>query len=78
MAHTGFVRREGFPDLVLVNPARHLVLFRELKRSRGVASPEQERWHNDLSAAGADMAIWRPSEWFKIVDLLTDGKGRVA
>lgn len=64
----------GFPDLVLVHPARKLVLFREIKSERGRLSSAQVGWRNDLVAAGADYAIWRPSDWFRIVDQLGDGR----
>lgn len=62
--HTGDSRSAdaGFPDLVLVNPTRGRLLFRELKTPGGRLSPEQTQWRYALLAAGADYAIWRPDD----------------
>jgi len=51
----------GFPDLVVVGP--HGVLWRELKSSRGRLTPEQVRWLDRLTEAGADADVWRPDAW---------------
>jgi len=51
----------GFPDLVVVGP--HGVLWRELKSSRGRLTPEQVRWLDRLTEAGADADVWRPDDW---------------
>ena len=61
--HTHDSRRSepGFPDLVVVGP--HGVLWRELKSSRGRLSPDQVRWLDRLSQAGADADVWRPDSW---------------
>ena len=58
--HTHDSRRSepGFPDLVL---AKDRVLFRELKTDKGRLTPAQKMWGKDLTDAGADWAIWRPS-----------------
>jgi hypothetical protein len=53
---------KGFPDLVLAKPGR-AVLFRELKSEKGRLSPEQVVWGDVLEHAGADWAVWRPSDW---------------
>ena len=76
--HSTAVQYEGagFPDLVLVHPKRHLVLFRELKSSRGSTTDAQVHWLNDLTAAHADAAVWRPSDWFQIMHLLSDGRAK--
>lgn len=58
----------GFPDLVLV---RERVLYRELKSMTGRVRPEQRGWMACLQAAGADAAIWRPSDWVEIERTLT-------
>ncbi len=50
----------GFPDLVIVGQR---VLFRELKTDKGRVTHEQETWLQRLSDAGADAAVWRPSQW---------------
>lgn len=59
--HTYDSRRcePGFPDLVLV---RDRVLYRELKSEKGRVTPAQKAWGEALVAAGADFAIWRPSQ----------------
>ena len=56
-SHTG----KGFPDLVLVRWS--LVLFRELKSSRGRLTPEQKMWQAHLVKAQQDVGIWRPADW---------------
>lgn len=63
--------RPGFPDLVLVDlrPGRARVLYRELKSQKGKPTPEQRRWLAALAAAGADVGIWRPSDWLDCVIL---------
>lgn len=62
---------KGFPDLVLVHPARKLVLFREIKSDGGSISKEQWDWLCDLGGAGANAGIWRPHEWPEIERILT-------
>lgn len=49
---------KGFPDLVAVGPGG--VLFAELKAAGKYPEPEQRRWINALSNAGADIRIWQP------------------
>ncbi len=51
----------GFPDLVLVHPVQRRVLWRELKRETGRVSDPQQEWLDDLTAAGQDAAVWRPT-----------------
>lgn len=51
---------KGFPDLVLV---RHRVIFAELKSERGRLTFEQEMWLKQLTNAGADAYLWRPTDW---------------
>lgn len=49
----------GFPDWTIIGSR---VLFRELKAEAGQLSREQVRVRNLLQAAGADWAVWRPSD----------------
>lgn len=58
--HTHDSRRSqpGFPDLVMV---RGRVLYRELKSSSGVVSPQQQVWLQQLQVAGADAGVWKPA-----------------
>ena len=65
----------GFPDLVLVNPERGLLLFRELKTDSGRVSKAQMRWGAALTSAGADWAVWRPGDWLLVESTL---KGKAA
>lgn len=59
----------GFPDLTMVRGGR--VVFRELKREKGRVSPHQKVWLEALATAGADAAVWRPSDWEEIERCLT-------
>lgn len=73
--HTHDSRRSphGFPDLVLVGRGR--IMFVELKSEAGKLSDQQQRWIEDLQAAGAEVYVWRPRDWPTIVRTLT---GKVA
>lgn len=64
----------GFPDLVLVHADRHQVLYRELKSAKGRSTFEQIEWGRTLTAAGADWAVWRPSDWPIVVKCLSFGR----
>lgn len=57
--HTYDSRRSepGWPDLVIVGNS---VLYAELKSDRGRVSREQQEWHDILTAAGAEVHVWRP------------------
>jgi hypothetical protein len=59
--HTADSRRsnKGWPDLVLCG---RKMLHRELKTEHGKLTAEQERWGGRLRLAGADWAVWRPSD----------------
>lgn len=61
--HTRDSRRSqpGYPDLHLWHPV-HGQLFRELKTMRGRLSPDQVKVVASLTAAGADVAVWRPAD----------------
>ena len=51
----------GYPDLTLVGATG--VMFRELKTEKGRLSEHQRYWIAILSQAGADVGVWRPSQW---------------
>ena len=70
--HTFDSRRSthGFPDWVLVRPPR--IIFAELKSDDGRVRPEQREWLDDLSdVPGAEVYLWRPSDYDEIVRVLT-------
>lgn len=55
----------GWPDLVLVRSAR--MLCWELKSEKGRLRPEQQEWLDCLGQIpGAEVAVYRPSDWEKI------------
>jgi hypothetical protein len=66
---------KGFPDLLLVNPERHVLMFREMKGPYEPLSPEQQNWGDWLTEAGQDWDVWRPKHWPDIVNTLTFGRG---
>lgn len=59
--HDSRKSEKGFPDLVIVG--RRGVLYRELKTESGRVTDEQHTWISRLTRAGADAAVWRPSDW---------------
>jgi len=62
---------KGFPDLVLVRTGGGGgVLFRELKTNKGRLSAEQEHWQEWLTLAGADVGVWRPRDFQRILEEL--------
>lgn len=65
--------KTGFPDLLI---AGRYVIFAELKRETGKASPEQLGWLAKLETAGANVYLWRPSDWPEIQRVLLDCAGR--
>jgi hypothetical protein len=64
--HTFDSRRSepGYPDLHLVHLGRGLSVFRELKTQTGKLSKQQELWIRALTAAGSDVAVWRPIDFY--------------
>jgi hypothetical protein len=73
--HTFDSRRSafGFPDLVLVSPARRRIVYLELKGERGKLTLEQAVWLRELSAAGAEAhAVW-PRDWDAVARGLSSG-----
>jgi hypothetical protein len=62
----------GFPDLVLV---RERVIFVELKAQDGKVSPDQLVWLGALEIAGAEVHVWRPSDWEEVQRALSRPRG---
>lgn len=59
----------GFPDLVMVKGSR--LIMAELKREKGVVSPDQQAWLDDLARAETlDTFLWRPSDWPAVEEAL--------
>lgn len=62
----------GFPDLVLTNGK--VILFVELKTTKGKLTPQQSQWHHLLSHAHYhEVWIWRPEQWPLIENTLARG-----
>ncbi|MCK9569908.1 VRR-NUC domain-containing protein [Candidatus Pacearchaeota archaeon] len=59
---------EGFPDLVMLKPSRMVVA--EIKSDKGKLSEAQEEWLNQWELAGAEVYVWRPKDWDKIIEVL--------
>ena len=58
----------GFPDLCMVNPTQHRLIFAELKRANGTIENKQWLWHESLSTVAlacdpVEVFIWRPVDW---------------
>lgn len=69
----------GFPDCVMVNPNRRLILFVEFKSGRGTLSPAQDDWGVALTAAtsrttDARYHCWRPADADDIARCLSNGR----
>ena len=60
----------GFPDLVLARARDRRLLFAELKTDRGRVTPDQERIHETLAAAGQPVNVWRPADFELIAEVL--------
>lgn len=52
----------GFPDLVMVSTRSKRVLYRELKRTVGKVTGDQQSWLDALAVAGQDAGVWRPAD----------------
>src|SRR4030095_1363109 len=59
----------GWPDWTFVKPGVG-IMFRELHTETGRLSSAQRMWHLWLHEAGADVAVWRPSQWQTVIDTL--------
>lgn len=64
--HTYDSRRStaGYPDLHLVHPGRGVHLMRELKKQSGRVTAAQQDWLTALAAAGVDVGVWRPLDFY--------------
>ena len=51
----------GWPDLFAVR--RECIVAAELKVGRGKLSDDQDRWLDDLAAAGVDVHVWRETDY---------------
>jgi VRR-NUC domain len=58
-------RPKGWPDLTLVHPVMHVLIFVECKVDAAYSklSPEQTKWLMDLENCGELVQLWRPSIW---------------
>jgi len=63
----------GYPDLTLAHKYKG-VIFAELKSDIGRVSTMQKAWHETLSAAGAEVYVWRPKDIQDISDRLAKRK----
>ncbi len=70
--HNSLRSEKGWPDLVLCKPPR--ILFVELKRERGKATPMQDKWLKLLRECGLIAEIWRPSDWDRAAHILSGGQ----
>lgn len=52
----------GMPDLTLIHPAGHGIIYAELKTEKGRLSDKQINVARALVANGADYYVWRPSD----------------
>jgi len=60
----------GMVDLILVQPNARRLLFVELKRDGAKLRPDQERVHDVLRLAGADVRVWHPADWPEVTETL--------
>lgn len=58
----------GWPDVTLV---RERVVYAELKREGGKATPAQLQWIERLRGAGQEVYLWTPANWEEIAEVLT-------
>lgn len=59
----GITGKKGFPDLFAIHPRRKRLVFIELKKEGGYPTAEQRIWHSLLALCGAEVYVWRPSDW---------------
>jgi len=64
----------GFPDLVLVHPKKHKLLFVELKSEKAKLRIEQREWRDALlMSLPYSWRLWRPSDLDEIEEVLRRG-----
>lgn len=63
--------RKGIPDLLLVQPERHILLMPELKAHGGRVDDDQKRWNGWLAQVEHVAApIWFPTDEATVRDML--------
>lgn len=64
----------GYPDLSMVRGPR--LAFVELKAEKGRLAPAQRAWLDALRQVdGAEVYVWRPSDWDVLRRILRDERG---
>lgn len=58
----------GFPDCVFLRDDRQVVA--ELKTETGRLTKDQKKWLAAFVAVGAEVYIWRPSDWKQVEKVL--------
>lgn len=61
----------GWPDITAIHTEMKRTLFVECKTEKGKLSAKQEEWLTDLSRAGNETFLLRPSYWERFVRLVT-------
>ena len=62
----------GYPDLTLVRSGE--VIWAELKKQKGIVSPEQANWLRELDKVPCTRAfVWRPSDMDRLKIILHKG-----
>jgi hypothetical protein len=64
----------GYPDLTLWNPKQKRIIWVELKREKGKTSPAQDEVIEELRQCGAEVYVWRPSDWNIIAETLAKSR----
>lgn len=60
----------GYPDLTLVHPRRHRVVWAELKVGGNKPTRKQQEWLDALAEAGQEAHLWRPADMADIETIL--------
>lgn len=58
----------GFVDVVMCRDNR--LIFAELKSEKGKLTTYQQEWLDTLRLTGAEVYVWRPSDFNNIVEVL--------